>query len=66
MASTDIDTRYTGVPDESIGDGYKIVPARHPWRLVGSIVAAALIAITLNSILTNPRWGWGVFVEFFF
>ncbi|MET3927036.1 amino acid ABC transporter permease/ATP-binding protein [Devosia sp. 2618] len=66
MASTDIDTSYSGAHEASTPGGYKIVPARHPWRVVGTVVAAAMIAITINSILTNPKWGWDVFAQFFF
>jgi polar amino acid transport system permease protein len=44
----------------------KIVPARHPWRVVGTIFAGAVIAITLHSIFTNERWGWPVFAQYFF
>lgn len=46
--------------------GYKVVPAKHHWRTVGTIVAVLLIAGTLHSVLTNPRWGWDVFAKFFF
>ncbi len=45
---------------------YRIVPARHPGRLVGTIFAAVVIAAVLYSTSTNPRWGWGVFAEWFF
>ena len=44
----------------------KIVPARHPWRVAGTIFAAVGIAITLHSIFTNERWGWAVFAQYFF
>jgi polar amino acid transport system permease protein len=44
---------------------HRIVPARYPARTVGTIVAALLIAATLNSVLGNPRWGWDVFAEWF-
>lgn len=44
----------------------KIVPARHPWRVAGTIFAAVVIAITLHSIFTNERWGWAVFAQYFF
>ncbi|WP_084587595.1 amino acid ABC transporter permease/ATP-binding protein [Devosia riboflavina] len=44
----------------------RIVPAKHPWRVAGSILAAVVIAISLHSILTNERWGWAVFAEYFF
>ncbi len=45
---------------------HRIVPARHPGRLVGTVFAAVVIAAVLYSTFTNPRWGWGVFAEWFF
>ncbi|RWM20584.1 MAG: amino acid ABC transporter permease/ATP-binding protein [Mesorhizobium sp.] len=45
--------------------GYRVVRARHPWRVVGTVVAVVIIFFTLQSILTNPRWGWDVFARFF-
>ncbi|OBZ94634.1 hypothetical protein ADU59_15765 [Pararhizobium polonicum] len=45
---------------------YRIVPARHPGRLVGTIFAGLIIAAILYSTFTNPRWGWNVFAEWFF
>ena len=45
---------------------YRIVPAKHHARTAGTVLAIALIGIVLNSVLGNPRWGWGVFVEWFF
>ncbi|MBB4569440.1 amino acid ABC transporter permease/ATP-binding protein [Rhizobium leucaenae] len=45
---------------------YRIVPARHPGRLVGTIFAALVIAAVLYSTFTNPRWGWDVFAQWFF
>lgn len=45
---------------------YRIVPARHPERLAGTIFAALVIVAVLYSTFTNPRWGWGVFAEWFF
>jgi len=45
---------------------YRIVPARHPGRLVGTIFAALVIAAVAYSTSTNPRWGWGVFSEWVF
>jgi len=44
----------------------KIVPARHPLQVFGTVLALALILIGLQSVLGNPRWGWGTFVEWFF
>ncbi|MEI3853882.1 MULTISPECIES: amino acid ABC transporter permease/ATP-binding protein [unclassified Ensifer] len=45
---------------------YRIVPARHPGRALGTLFAALVIAGVLYSVLTNPRWGWPVFAEWFF
>ena len=45
---------------------YRIVPARHPARALGTLFAALAISGVLYSVLTNPRWGWPVFAEWFF
>ncbi|NEI68939.1 ABC transporter permease subunit [Rhizobium lusitanum] len=45
---------------------YRIVPARHPGRIAGTIFAALVISVILYSTFTNPRWGWNVFAEWFF
>ncbi|TCA61966.1 amino acid ABC transporter permease/ATP-binding protein [Rhizobium pisi] len=45
---------------------YRIVPARHPERVAGTIFAALVIVAVLYSTFTNPRWGWNVFAEWFF
>lgn len=45
---------------------YRIVPARHPGRALGTLFAALVITGVLYSVLTNPRWGWPVFAEWFF
>jgi polar amino acid transport system permease protein len=44
---------------------YQIVPARHRARTAGTVLAIALIAVVLNSVLGNPRWEWGVFAQWF-
>jgi polar amino acid transport system permease protein len=44
----------------------RIVPARHPLQLFGTLLALALILVGLQSVLGNPRWGWGTFAEWFF
>jgi polar amino acid transport system permease protein len=46
--------------------GLKIVPARYPLRTAGTVFAALVILATLHSTLTNERWGWPVFAEWFF
>lgn len=44
----------------------RIVPARYPWRSAGTLFALAVIAGVAHSVLTNPRWGWDVFAQWFF
>ncbi|MCJ2144452.1 amino acid ABC transporter permease/ATP-binding protein [Methylobacterium sp. E-066] len=44
----------------------RIVPARYPARSIGTVFAGLVIAVILHSVLTNPRWGWAVFAEWFF
>jgi polar amino acid transport system permease protein len=44
---------------------FHIVPARHPWRHVGTLVSVLIIAGIVNSVLGNPRWEWNVFAEWF-
>ncbi|WP_083533364.1 amino acid ABC transporter permease/ATP-binding protein [Bosea sp. WAO] len=45
---------------------FRIVPARYPARTIGTAFAVVVIFAILNSILSNPRWGWDVFAEWFF
>ncbi|MBU9401566.1 amino acid ABC transporter permease/ATP-binding protein [Burkholderia multivorans] len=51
--------------DAGAGARVRIVPARHRSSLAGTVLAIALIALALHSILTNPQWGWPVFAEWF-
>ncbi|MDR6477713.1 polar amino acid transport system permease protein [Burkholderia sp. OAS925] len=44
---------------------YHVVPAKHRARTAGAALAAIVIALVLDSVLGNPRWGWGVFAEWF-
>ncbi len=44
----------------------RVVPARYPGRTLGSVVAGVAIVSILWSVLENPRWGWGIFAEWFF
>ncbi|WP_421569568.1 amino acid ABC transporter permease/ATP-binding protein [Stenotrophomonas sp. PD6] len=44
----------------------RVVPARHPLQLFGTLLALALILLAVQSVLGNPRWGWGTFAEWFF
>ncbi|MBS7703783.1 amino acid ABC transporter permease/ATP-binding protein [Chelatococcus asaccharovorans] len=44
---------------------FRIVPARYPARIFGTVFSVIIIAAVLNSIVGNPRWGWPVFAEWF-
>ena len=44
----------------------RIVPARHPGQALGTLLAIVIILAALQSVLGNPRWGWGVFADWFF
>ena len=44
---------------------YRIVPAKYPARIVGTVLSLIVIFAILNSVLSNPRWGWDVFAEWF-
>ena len=44
---------------------YRLVPARHPWRWVGTAVVAVGVAGIAWSLATNPRWEWGVVAQWF-
>ncbi|MFS2203113.1 amino acid ABC transporter permease/ATP-binding protein [Variovorax sp. Varisp36] len=60
--------RAAAAPAPAKGDysHFRVVPAKYPARTAGTIFAVAVIGIVLHSTLTNPRWGWGVFAEWFF
>ncbi|QTF73107.1 amino acid ABC transporter permease [Arthrobacter woluwensis] len=42
-----------------------MVPARHPWRWVGTVLVTILVAAIAYSLATNPRWEWGVVAQWF-
>ncbi|SEF28043.1 amino acid ABC transporter permease/ATP-binding protein [Variovorax sp. NFACC27] len=60
--------RAAPAPAPANGDysHFRVVPARYPARTAGTIFAVLVIGIVLHSTLTNPRWGWGVFAQWFF
>ncbi len=45
--------------------GLRIIPARYPARIAGTVLALLLLAAIVSSVATNPRWGWAVFAEWF-
>ncbi len=44
---------------------YQLVPARHPWRWVGTALVALGVVAVAWSLATNPRWEWGVVAQWF-
>ena len=65
------DTRPAGrsslgaVSDEELAR-LRVVPARHPGRIVLAVLVGLLAAAVLWSFVTNPRWEWGVVAQWFF
>ncbi|WP_083713631.1 amino acid ABC transporter permease [Brachybacterium sp. P6-10-X1] len=43
----------------------RVVPARHPGRVVLAVVVGLLVAAVAYSFVTNPRWEWGVVARWF-
>jgi len=44
---------------------YRLVPARRPWRWVGTVLVALGVAAVVWSLATNPRWEWSVVAQWF-
>ncbi len=42
----------------------KVVSARHPWRVVGSVVVLVFLALVIQSLISNPQWEWNVVAEY--
>ncbi|MDT7654334.1 MAG: polar amino acid transport system permease protein [Pseudonocardiales bacterium] len=43
-----------------------VVPARHPWRWVATVVVAVLVAMAINALVTNPAWDWPTVGQYLF
>ena len=43
----------------------RVVPARHPGRVVLAALVGLLVAGVLFSFVTNPRWEWGIVAQWF-
>ncbi|WP_084460944.1 amino acid ABC transporter permease/ATP-binding protein [Curvibacter gracilis] len=54
-----------GTPASGDFSHYRVVPARYTARWIGTALAAVLLLALGQSVLGNPRWGWGVFAEWF-
>ena len=44
-------------------DPIKAVPVRHPGRWVAVVVIAIVVAMVINSFITNPAWNWSFQLE---
>ena len=48
------------ITDERVRPGViQAVPVRHPGRWVAVAIIAVIVAMAVNSVVTNPNWGWG-------
>jgi polar amino acid transport system permease protein len=44
----------------------RLVAARHPGRWVSAVVVLVLFAMLVHTLVTNPRFQWGVVGDYFF
>ncbi|HEY0237320.1 MAG TPA: amino acid ABC transporter permease [Friedmanniella sp.] len=44
----------------------RVVPLRHPWRWVASVVVALLLLQVVRGLVANPAYQWDVFAYWFF
>jgi len=54
-----------GRPAQNSDRHCRVFPARYPGRTVASILSLIALGAIVSSVLGNPRWGWGVFAEWF-
>src|SRR3954454_2622783 len=54
------DAATAAPPSGTPYDQLKVVPARHPGRWAATAVVALLLAMVVNSLVTNPRWEWDI------
>ncbi|MGP9683668.1 MULTISPECIES: amino acid ABC transporter permease [unclassified Brachybacterium] len=52
------------IPAEDLSH-LRVVPARHPGRVVLAVAVGLLVAVVAYSFVTNPRWEWGVVAQWF-
>jgi polar amino acid transport system permease protein len=61
MTTQTMRTAGSAAPEE-----IKAVPVRHPGRWLSAAVVLVLAAMFVHTLLTNPRFGWGVIGSYFF
>ena len=54
MSTTTSTAQGSSTPPEAI----KAIPVRHPGRWVLVAIIAVLVAMVVNSVVTNPNWQW--------
>ena len=57
-------TATSAATDEELAR-MRVVPAKHPGRVVLAVMVGLLVAAVLYSFVTNPRWEWGVVAQWF-
>lgn len=62
VADASVDAR-ADAPTAALAD-LRVVPARHPGRWVATAAVALLLAMVLNSLVTNDRWQWSVVAQY--
>jgi polar amino acid transport system permease protein len=60
MTLLDAPPAVAAPPAGSPYDRLKVVPARHPGRWVATALVAVVLAMVGHSLITNPRWEWGI------
>ncbi|MBI4048392.1 MAG: amino acid ABC transporter permease [Devosia nanyangense] len=56
----------TDAPFPKVPGGMRMVPRRHPERLVTAGVALLALALLIQLFVTSPRWEWPVVWEYLF
>ncbi|HEY7815771.1 MAG TPA: amino acid ABC transporter permease [Nakamurella sp.] len=54
------------VPPREAPVPIKAVPLRHPWRWASAVVLLVLVAMLVNSLVTNPAWDWPTVRQYLF
>jgi len=64
MSETRVARQDTAPPPSSPAT-LQVVPVRHPGRWLATAVVLVLLAMFVNTLLTNPRFQWDVVGEYF-